>query len=350
MKMQNMYIASAGMYLPPRLTLDEAISLGQADESDRAELTVTAVRVAGTTPAADLAVRAAQEAVDRAGALAGAVDAFFYVTGWHQGPDGWSPQYYVLRNALGRNIPAFEVRQGCNGFIAAMDLAACYLRSSEHRVATLIAAAENFETPLVDRWRSSPASAMGDGATALMLSSREGFAELLALNLTSVTELEESDRFGEELHPPSCTVGRTADHRTRARRYLDSFTTGMPPFFTLMPAAMIKTIEQTIDDAGLAVRDIKRVCHVNVNDGYLMRFVLGPLGFDASVGTMEFGRQTGHMTASDTIAAFTDLVETRQVGPGDNVLLFTTAPGQSIACALIRINAYPEWQVPAEGR
>lgn len=350
MKMRDIYIASAGMYLPRRLTVDEAISLGQADESLREEVSVTSARVAGTTPAPDMAVRAAREAVGRAGLPADAIDAFFYATAWHQGPDGWSPQHYVLRNALGRDVPAFEVRQGCNGFLASMDLGACYLAASEQRNAVLIAAADNFETPLVDRWRSSPASVLGDAATAMVLSRRTGFAELLALNLTSVAELEEADRFGEEIFPPPCTLGLKADHRARSRRYLDSFTTRMPPYFTLMPAAMTKTIEQTVDDAGVAISDIKRVCHVNVNDGYLMRFVLGPLGLDASVGTMEIGRQNGHMTSNDTIVSFIHLMETRQVGPGDHVMLFTTAPGQSIACALIRVNADPDWSIPTAGR
>ncbi|MBO2445590.1 ketoacyl-ACP synthase III family protein [Actinomadura barringtoniae] len=351
MRFHDMFIASAGMHLPPKRTLDEAIARGEADESDREELSVTAVRVAGSTPAADLAVRATREVVERAGAqAAGDVDAFFYVTGWHQGPEGWSPQFYVLRHGLGRDIPAFEVRQGCNGFVAALELAASYLLASPDRTAALIAAAENFETPLVDRWHSSPASAFGDGATALMLSRREGFARLLAVTLTSITELEESDRYGEEMHPPGITLGVMADHRIRARRYIDSFTTGMPPLFMLLPAAMTKTIEQCAADAGIKVTDIKRVCHVNVNDGFLKRFVLEPLGLDPTIGTMDFGRQNGHMTASDTVASFTHLVETRQVGPGDHVLLFTSAPGQSIACALIRIDEDPGWHVPAEGR
>jgi 3-oxoacyl-[acyl-carrier-protein] synthase-3 len=29
---------------------------------------------------------------------------------YHQGPDGWSAPHYVLRNTLGRPVPALEIR------------------------------------------------------------------------------------------------------------------------------------------------------------------------------------------------------------------------------------------------
>ncbi|WP_214410576.1 ketoacyl-ACP synthase III family protein [Sphaerisporangium fuscum] len=350
MRLQDVHIAGAGMYLPPPLTVEEAIASGQCDESVRTETSVTSVRVAGSLSAPEMAARAAAEALGRSGHAADEIDAFFYANAWHQGPDGWSPQYYVLREAIGTDIPAFEVRQGCNGVFAGIDLAACYLGASDERGAALVAAADNFGTPLVDRWRSAPGSALGDAATALVLSKRGGFAQVLALNLASVTELEEVDRFGEQLFPPACTVGRVMDHRARSRRYLESFETRMPPIVTLTPAATVKVVERTLAEAGVTTADIRRVCHVNVSDSYLKRFVFAPLGLSYETGTAGFGRGNGHMAANDVFSSFVHLVETGQVRPGDHVLLFGTAPGQSIACALVRITAEPGWEIPAEGR
>ncbi|MFC4587974.1 ketoacyl-ACP synthase III family protein [Sphaerisporangium corydalis] len=350
MRLQDVHIAGAGMYLPPPLTVEEAIRSGQCDEAVRTETSVTAVRVAGSVSAPELAARASAEALRRSGHAAEEIDAFFYSNAWHQGPDGWSPQYFVLREALGTDVPAFEVRQGCNGVFAAMDLAACYLNASPERGAALIAAADNWGTPLVDRWRSAPGSALGDGATALVVSKRPGFAEVLSLNLGSVTELEEVDRFGEDLFPPACTVGKVMDHRTRSRRYLESFETRMPPIVTLTPAATVKAVERTLEEAGVGAADVTRVCHVNVSEAYLRRFVFAPLGLSADIGTFAFGQGNGHMAANDVFSSFVHVVETGQVRAGDNVLLFGTAPGQSIAAALVRITGEPGWEIPAEGR
>ncbi|WP_433254697.1 ketoacyl-ACP synthase III family protein [Streptosporangium sp. CA-135522] len=350
MRLHDVYLAGAGMYLPPPLTVDDAIASGQCDESVRTETSVTAVRVAGSVSAPELAVRAAREALERSGYAPDEIDALFYVNAWHQGPDGWSPQYFVLREALGRDVPAFEVRQGCNGLFAAIDLGACYLQAAPERGAALIAAADNFGTPLVDRWRSAPGSALGDGATSLVLSKRRGFAQVLSLTLTSVVDLEEVDRFGEELYPPACTVGTTMDHRVRSRRYLESFERRMPPFVTLMPAATIKAVDQTLEEAGVRTGDIRRVCNVNVSRGYLNRFVFEPLGLSPSLGTAEFGQGNGHMAANDCFSSFVHLAESGQVRAGDDVLLFGTAPGQSIACAVIRMLEEPGWPIPATGR
>ncbi|GII80983.1 hypothetical protein Sru01_59650 [Sphaerisporangium rufum] len=350
MRRTDLHIAGAGMYLPPTRTIEEAIAAGDCDESAHAETGVSGVRVAGSTSAPEMAALAGAEALRRSGRAPDEIDALFYANTWHQGPDGWSPQYYVLREAVARDVPAFEVRQGCNGVFAAMDLADCYLKASPERDAALVAAADNFGTPLVDRWRSAPGSALGDGATALVLSRQGGFAEVLSITLGSVTDLEEVDRFGEPLFPPACTVGTTMDHRTRSRRYLESFETRMPPIVTLTPAATIKAVEQTLAEAGVTAADVARVCHVNVSEAYLRRFVFAPLGLAPEIGTFAFGRGNGHMAANDVFSSFVHLVETGQVRAGDNVLLFGTAPGQSIAAALVRITAEPGWDVPAAGR
>ncbi|WP_327238415.1 hypothetical protein OG349_02690 [Streptomyces sp. NBC_01317] len=108
------------------------------------------------------------------------------------------------------------MRQGCNGFLAAMELADCYLAAPADRVAALITSADNWGDPLVDRWRATPGGLFGDAATSLVLSRRGGFARLVNVRATSLPELEELNRGGEPLFPPGCTTGVKVDLRERA--------------------------------------------------------------------------------------------------------------------------------------
>ncbi|TWJ21092.1 hypothetical protein [Micromonospora endolithica] len=113
--------------------------------------------VAGDVPAPELAPRAARQAVERAAHDPHDVGLLLYVDAWHQGPDGWQPQYYLQRHLVGGDPVAIEVRQGCNGMLGALQLGAAYLRgaAAEH---ALLVAADNFGTPMIDRWRMGPGS------------------------------------------------------------------------------------------------------------------------------------------------------------------------------------------------
>jgi 3-oxoacyl-[acyl-carrier-protein] synthase-3 len=71
--------------------------------------------------------------------------------------------------------------------------------------------------------------------------------------------------------------------------------------------------------------------------------VVGPLGIEPAKGMLEFGRHLGHMTTSDHFAALHHLVESRQVGPGEHVLMVGNSVGVSLFAAVIEITSLPSW-------
>ena len=350
MTTHDIYLAGAGMFLPPPVSTQVGLDSGRLAPELLRATKARSVRVAGDTPAPDLAIAAVKEAVGRSGLAPDQIDLLTYSPVWHQGPECWSAPHYVLRYGVGRDMPAIQLTQACNGGLAALDMAASYLEASPERNGAVIAAAENFGSPLVDRWSSCASCILGDSGTALVLSKTGGFARVLSTVLDSAIELEDIDRTGQQMFPPRTTDGLPMNHQEVIERYLVNYQKMMPPFVGIVMASIRKTIERALGEAGIGTSDIARICHINSTDTYHEMFLYDQLGLDPSAGTREFGRDVGHLGAGDTLAAFTHLVETGQVKTGDNVVLISTAPGHAAACAVVRMIDEPHWTIPAEGR
>jgi hypothetical protein len=147
-------IRGIGVFIPEIMSIEQAVAQGQypAEEAELHELAGAAVP--GDIPAPEMALRAARSALERCGQRPDELDLLLYADSWHQGPDGWQPQYYLQHHLVGGNMLAVEVRQGCNGMFSAMELAAAYRRSDSRpadggRTRTeLLVTADNFGTPL----------------------------------------------------------------------------------------------------------------------------------------------------------------------------------------------------------
>jgi 3-oxoacyl-[acyl-carrier-protein] synthase-3 len=152
---ENLYLSGIGSVVPARVSTEHAVARGWYDEKARAASGILSVAVAETTPAPDMAVEAARTAIRRSGHAADDFGILLHSHAHHQGPDAWSPAHYILNNTLDRPIPAIEVKQGCLGGLAALELAATRLLANPSHPAAMVTAADNFSIPLVDRWPST---------------------------------------------------------------------------------------------------------------------------------------------------------------------------------------------------
>ncbi|WP_329025660.1 ketoacyl-ACP synthase III family protein [Streptomyces sp. NBC_00690] len=254
----------------------------------------------------------------------------------------WSPQHYILRHTVGGTIPAVEVRQGCNGFLATMELAGNHLGAAPGRDAALVTSADNWGDPLVDRWRATPGGLFGDAATAVVLSRVQGFARLVNVCATSLPELEELNRGGEPLFPPGCTTGVRVDLREHAATYKGN--QDLVQAGRLMGETQRALIRRTLDEAGLDVGDITRIAHQFVGDRQVLQRLLEPFGEDAvAKGVWDFGRAMGHTGANDQSSGLFHLLESGQLASGDHVMMLGAGAGIAFSCAIIRIVEPPVW-------
>lgn len=342
MRYENLYLSGLGSYLPDQVTLQQAVDSGACDPK-QLETGWIGARVAGDMSAPEMAVEAAIIALKRSGHSADDFAVLMHLAVSHQGPDAWTPQHYILRNTLNTEVPAIGLRQGCDGMLAAMQLAADYINAQPDRSAALVTSADNFGHPLVDRFRAHHGLVLGDAGTAVVLSKREGFAKVLAIRLTSAPQLEEMSRGDEPLFPPGCTVGTDLNLERRAASYQGSLTP--MDAATIASEVQARTVAATLEEAGLTIGDITRVVHPAAGDENYLQHFLRPLGLEASHGTLEFGRQSGHLGASDLLAELNHLVEQREVKAGDHVMMFGVGSGMGLSCAVVEILDLPSWAV-----
>ncbi|MCM9082450.1 MULTISPECIES: ketoacyl-ACP synthase III family protein [Streptomyces] len=336
MPVQQIHVAGTGVYLPDRvMTAEEAVRLGRYTEQQRAEHEQISVRVADDMSAPDMAVEAGRRALERSGHEAADIGLLIHVNVFHQGPDGWSPPHYIQRHVLGTDVPALEIRQGCNGMLTAVDMAAAYLRSKPCE-AVLITSADNFSAPLVDRWQAHPGCVLGDGAAAVVLSKRPGVAELLALGQAALPDLEEMRRSGIPLFPPGATVGTVMDFKVPTAHYR---TTGasLMEVGTRINDALSGVLKQTLADAALELSDITAVTHMNMAPQRVDERMLAPLGIDGSKSTTGFGRTVGHLGASDQFVGLDHLMSAGRLSSGNHVLMVGVGPGVDLSCAILRM-------------
>ncbi|MBZ6172052.1 MULTISPECIES: ketoacyl-ACP synthase III family protein [Streptomyces] len=341
MRVENIFLAGIGTHVPDRVTAEEAVRRGWYDAADRDEARLISVAVADDTPAPDMAVYAAREALKRSEHDAEDIDALYHSAVHYQGPDVWSAPHYVLRNTVDRPVSAIEVRHGCLGMVASMELGAAALTAVPERTAVLLTTGDNFNTPVVDRWRASKLFVLADGGAAAVLSTRGGFARLLAVGGMSNPGMEELHRGGEVLFPPGITVGRPLDLEARREFWRLQWAKGIVPPMGDLGELVASAVDKTLREAGLTMADITKVANVGLNWEVFRDAFLDPLGIDETRGTWEFNRRMGHAGPVDHIAGLEHLWTTGQVGPGDHVLMLGATPGFEAACAVLEIVAAP---------
>jgi 3-oxoacyl-[acyl-carrier-protein] synthase-3 len=172
--MRRAVVAGCGAYLPDRvLTNDEiARTLDTSDEWIRERTGIRERRIAAPGQAtSDLATRAADKALSKAGVDAGDVDLIVLATST---PDDTFPATAVkVQAALGANRAAgFDVQAVCSGFVYALSVANNFIRVGQSQTA-LVIGAETFSR-IVDWSDRTTAVLFGDGAGAVVLKAGEG--------------------------------------------------------------------------------------------------------------------------------------------------------------------------------
>jgi 3-oxoacyl-[acyl-carrier-protein] synthase-3 len=341
MKINGIHIAGIGTAETECVYTAEAVDRGWYGAEERERSGLLSISVAGTTPAPDLAVEAAGQALKQSGHAPEEIGGVFHSNVHPQGPDGWSAQHYINRNTINQPVTSVEIRNGCIGFFSSLQLAACYLNATPDKTAALLTCADNFGTPAVDRWRASKLFVLADGGGAIVLSKQHGFAKLLAIGSTSSPELEERHRGGESLFPPSLTVGGTLNFQERTEYFQRKVAEGL-----LLPSGdfgsvLIDTVERTLKEASASMGEIAKVVHDGFARDALNVMFLEPLEVDEERGIWEFTRRVGHAGPLDQIRGLEHAWKNGQVEAGERVLLVSDAPGMEAACAVLEISETP---------
>jgi 3-oxoacyl-[acyl-carrier-protein] synthase III len=341
LKVTNVYLSGLGVFQPPVADAGQAARRGEYSPAAYLENRLTGACIAGDISPPEMAVRAARQALSRAAADPARLDMVLHATAFLQGPEMWLPGPYIQREIVGTSAPAFEIRLGCNGVFAGLELAAGRMAAATADRTVLLTTAENLGSPLIDRWNSAPGFILGDAGSALLLDRGDGFARLRAVGSVAVPEVEPMYRGGEPLYPPPVWDGRILDLRDRVQYFRDNVMS-LTDAAELRTRARLGLIERTLDEADRKLVDMTRVICGNAAAYLVEHDLLEPLGIAMERTTWQFGRGIGHTCASDQLLSVNHLLVTGQLAAGDHLLLVGGAPA-TMSCAVLEILDVPGW-------
>lgn len=345
MRWDNIYVAGLGSYLPhQQMTADEAVAAGLYDAQESEANGIRAVRVAASDePPAEMAAAAGRTAIARSGHDKEEFDLVLHAYVSHQGQDFWTPAAYVQAGTVGTTGAAMEVRQGSNGGLAAVELAASHLAARPNATAALVTTGDSFQLPYFDRWSSDSQQVYGDGAGAIVLSSRGGFARLRSTASIADASLEPIYRGSDAWTAAPFPNGTPVDLRTRKREYLLRNEDAYEQVIAQMGKNLSTVVQQALDDADTTLADTQFFVHANVAKTIAEWGFYLSLGVDPTTTVYDWGRDFGHMGAGDQIIGLEHLVTSGRPKAGDLVVSVGVGTGFMWTVAVMEILELPAW-------
>lgn len=353
MKTDGVYVDAVGVHIPEqRVSAEQAVAEGRYDDfAVQYGTGVTAAYIAGDLPALDMAAQAARHAFRRSGKEIDDLDFYVHCTAVQQGPEGYYPPAYVLRELGASGVPSTDVRQHSNGLLAGLEVAVGQLTGAAGAETALVTASENFTSPVFDRWRDFGIGfTASDGGAAVLLSGEGGFAALRAVNSGTMPELEQWHRGTESLlafreKPSRSPAGATI-------QLLAYFTENVIPLdkcIEMIRDFELGIVHRSLVDAGLNASDLRWVLAANGDGSMIEQTKMEPLGLPMSRSSWDFGKEYGHMGGCDMAVSLNHLLVNGLVSPGDNILMTTSSAGWVSTSAVLTILEVPDW-AHGEGR
>jgi 3-oxoacyl-[acyl-carrier-protein] synthase III len=267
------------------------------------------------------------------------VDLLIHATMLPEGPDGWSPAGYVLRELGCGPIACHEVRQGCNGLLAALELAAGWLALAAGEPTALLTAALKAGTAVLDRWRSPGFGlALGDAGCAVLVGRGPGIARVESVCSRTVGELEGLHRgTGAPSEDDACGHPRI-DIPARARQFTAASGHGPLDMHRMLAGIHASVASRALAEAEVEPTDLACVIYTNAGRVITDAHLLQPLGLPATLAAAcDLGRTIGHLGACDQFVSLDHLCQTGRLVSGDRVLLAGGTQGYNAASAVLTI-------------
>jgi 3-oxoacyl-[acyl-carrier-protein] synthase-3 len=346
-------ITGTGIGLPPHVVTNEALAglMDTSDEWIRVRSGIQERRYAEPGQGSmALGVIAAGDAITNAGLVPGDIDVVIFAT---MTPDYLLPgNGPLLQTALGlRDIPTFDIRQQCSGFLYGLELADLFIQSGRYRTVLLVGAEVHtsfmpwhlgWDTLIGQSTREITAAEraentssrdrtvlFGDGAGAVVIEGRDGTAGLGPIRLHTdgsgagvLTMLGASFKRRPFVTHEQIDAGETLPIMSGKEVFRSAVT--------LMPQA----VREVCEVAGLAVEDLDLLLIHQAN----LRIIEGvqkALGLPAEKVPHNIERY-GNTTAATLPILFHECRQQGLIRPGMNLMFTALGSGLHWGAALYR--------------
>ncbi len=331
MSLRGATICGVGSYLPETV-LTNADWERMVDTTDEWIIRHTGINerrlAADDQASSDLAIKAAQRALDDAGISPEQIGLIMLTT---VTPDYFFPATACLvQDAIGaKNAGAMDMSSGCTGFIYAMAAGANFVRSGDYDYVLLISA--EVLTRIADWTDRSTCVLFGDGAGAAVMGPCGRDEGLLSFALSSHGE------YGDLLILPGggSRLRLTSELIAQGQ---DCLAMQGPEIFKLAVRGIPRIAHEALDKAGLRPADVSAVIMHQANrrilDAAADRLDIDPKKVINTVS------KYGNTSAASVPMCLDDTYRKGQLSPGDIVLFVGFGAGFTLGAAVVR------WTLP----
>ena len=319
-------ILGTGSYAPEHVVTNDDLSalVDTNDEWITQRIGVRSRHISETETNVDMAVKAAERALENAGISADELDLIIAttITG-----DTLSPGTgCMVQNRIGAHCPAFDLAAACSGFLFALQCASAMLEDGQ---CALIIGAENL-SKVIDWTDRGTSILFGDGAGAVVLEWDESAPGILAsflkntdddtLCLTVDANHDMSTfPFGEnvgnvgvgEIMDIETDEGGFAEHAAFIRMHGQRV-------FKFATAAIVEAAREVCERAGVSMDEVSCIVPHQANDR-IIRFAAKKLGVPYERWQVSIA-EAGNTSASSVLMALSDAYDEGRIQPGDKVM------------------------------
>jgi 3-oxoacyl-[acyl-carrier-protein] synthase III len=324
-------IVGTGSYLPERVVSNREVAAGLGMDPD------TVSRLTGiherrwadpSQATSDLAVGAAQQALESAGLSISGVEAILLST---TSPDMAFPSTAChLQRKLGcPGLPAFDIAASCSGFLYALSMADAMIRSGQAKTCLVVAA--EVKSRSLDPQNGDTVLLFGDGAGAVVVQGEQEAAQpsrgLLGIRLYSDGARHDLIRVaaGGSRMPSSQGTVTAGNHTLRMQG---------APLFRLAVKRLEQAVRDILKEFGVELQDVAQFVMHQANGRILAqltrRLAVSP---DLVCSVIE---RFGNTSSASLPIALDHIVRAGRVRPHDIVSLGSFGGGLTWASGLIR--------------
>ncbi len=311
-------ILGTGSYVPEKVVTNDDLTklVDTSDEWIMQRVGVSERHVSICETAADLAVRAAKEALADAEVSADEIDLIIAAS---VSSDSVCPTVAgFVQKEIGASCPAFDVNSACSGFLFALDTAVSYIMRGNLRN-VLVIGAERM-SKLIDWKDRSTCVIFGDGAGAAVVAPGQGY---LASKLYTAG--------GDEvIEIPS--YGGESPFYEREKKTPFVFMDGQETF-KFAVSKMTEDVKWVVAQAGLTLEDIDHVvphqANIRIIDFASKRLRIPKEKFVVNI------HKYGNTSAASVAVALDGLNKSGKLKRGDKIAMAAFGGGLSSAACVI---------------
>jgi len=325
--MKRAQIVGVGAYAPERVLTNRDLEamVETSDEWIAKRTGIRERRIACPNEAAsDLALRAARQALERAGVAPGQVD--FIVVGTTTGDMAVPTTANLLQHQLGcRNVGSLDLHAACSASIYSLSVGAQYIETGKY--ATVLCVGTEVLSRVTDYTDRGTCILLGDGAGAAVLRACESGAGILDVDLYS------DGRYADLLQIPASGSRRAASHESvdEGAHYIKMKGSEV---FKVAVRMFGECAERILARHGFAASDLDLFVPHQANLR-VIEAAVARIGFPMDKVVVNLDRY-GNTGAASVYVALEEAWTTGRLRSGDLVLLAAFGGGFTWGAALIR--------------